>query len=76
MTCVNQCPQGLIELDEDNYPIRYYHCMYCLRCLNWCPTDALYFSPVTNGKARLPGLEVLLEAVQQQDLDFPPPKAK
>lgn len=76
MTCVNQCPQGLIELDEDNYPIRYYHCMYCLRCLNWCPTDALYFSPVTKGKARLPGLEVLLEAVQQQDLDFPPPKAK
>ncbi|MGM0689551.1 MAG: 4Fe-4S dicluster domain-containing protein [Bacillota bacterium] len=69
MTCVMQCPQGLIELDDEGYPIRYYHCMYCLRCLNWCPTDALYFSKVTNGKARFPGPEILLEAAQQDDFD-------
>ncbi len=68
MTCVVQCPQGLIELDEDNYPIRLYHCMYCLRCLNWCPTDALYFSRLTEDKARFPGPEVLLEAVKQDQL--------
>ncbi len=68
MTCVMQCPQGLIELDEEDYPIRLYHCMYCLRCLNWCPTDALYFSRLTNGKARFPGPEVLLEAVKQEQL--------
>ncbi len=68
MTCVQQCPQGLIELDDDGYPIRHYHCMYCLRCLNWCPTDALYFSPLTDGKARFPGPETLLEAVHQDNL--------
>ncbi len=68
MTCVMQCPQGLIELDEDSYPIRLYHCMYCLRCLNWCPTDALYFSRLTDGKARFPGPEVLLEAANQDDM--------
>ncbi|MDY6827121.1 MAG: hypothetical protein SVV67_08120 [Bacillota bacterium] len=44
MACVQQCPQGLIELDDEGYPIRHYHCMYCL---NWCPTDALYFSKAT-----------------------------
>ncbi len=68
MTCVMQCPQGLIELDDDGYPLRLYHCMYCLRCLNWCPTDALYFSKLTNGKARFPGPEVLLEAAKQDEL--------
>jgi NAD-dependent dihydropyrimidine dehydrogenase PreA subunit len=70
MTCVNQCPQGLIELDDDGYPTRLYHCMYCLRCLNWCPTNALYFSPVTRDKARFSGLEVLEEAVKQRDRDY------
>lgn len=69
MTCVQQCPQGLIELDDDGYPVRYYHCMYCLRCLNWCPTNALYFSGLTDRKARFPGPEVLLEAVSQVDYD-------
>lgn len=69
MTCVQQCPQGLIELDDDGYPIRHYHCMYCLRCLNWCPTDALYFSPLTDRKARFPGPEVLLDTVLQGGLD-------
>ncbi len=68
MTCVMQCPQGLIELDGDGYPLRLYHCMYCLRCLNWCPTDALYFSKLTDGKARFPGPEVLLEAAKQDEL--------
>jgi len=68
MTCVNQCPQGLIELDEEGYPIRLNHCMYCLRCLNWCPTDALYFSQLTNGKARFPGPEVLIEDAMQDQL--------
>ena len=72
MTCVNQCPQGLIELDDDGYPIRLYHCMYCLRCLNWCPTNALYFSPATKDKARFSGLEVLEEAVNQHDRDYKP----
>ncbi len=67
MTCVMQCPQGLIELDEEGYPVRLYHCMYCLRCLNWCPTDALYFSQLTEGKARFPGPEVLLENAMQDE---------
>ena len=70
MTCVQQCPQGLIEVDDEGYPIRHYHCMYCLRCLNWCPTDALYFSQSTKGKARFPGPEVLLDAVLQDGLDL------
>lgn len=69
MTCMLQCPQGLIELDNEDYPVRHYHCMYCLRCLNWCPTNALYFSRATNGKARFPGPEVLIEAVKQDDFD-------
>jgi len=69
MACVEQCPQGLIELDEEGYPIRYYHCMYCLRCLNWCPTNCLYFSRLTEGKARFPGPEVLIEAALQEGLD-------
>lgn len=68
MTCVKQCPQGLIELDKEDYPTRLYHCMYCLRCLNWCPTDALYFSGLTNGKARFPGPEALLETAMQDEL--------
>lgn len=70
MSCVRQCPQGLIEIDEEGYPVRYYHCMYCLRCLNWCPTDALYFSKATEGKARFPGPDVLLEAALQDGLDM------
>jgi NAD-dependent dihydropyrimidine dehydrogenase PreA subunit/flavodoxin len=70
MTCVQQCPQGLIELDDEGYPIRHYHCMYCLRCLNWCPTDALYFSKATEGKGRFPGPEVLLDAIIQKGLDL------
>ncbi len=69
MTCIQQCPQGLIELDDDDYPARHYHCMYCLRCLNWCPTGALYFSSLTKGKARFPGPEVLLEAAMQDSID-------
>ncbi len=69
MTCVQQCPQGLIEHDDDGYPVRYYHCMYCLRCLNWCPTNALYFSNLTKGKARFPGPEVLLDAAMQDSID-------
>ncbi len=70
MTCVQQCPQGLIELDDEGYPIRHYHCMYCLRCLNWCPTDALFFSKATDRKARFPGPEVLIAAAQQDDFDL------
>ncbi len=70
MTCVKQCPQGLIELDEEGYPIRLYHCMYCLRCLNWCPTDALYFSQITDEKARFPGPEVLIESAMQDELAY------
>jgi NAD-dependent dihydropyrimidine dehydrogenase PreA subunit len=70
MTCVQQCPQGLIELGDDGYPIRHYHCMYCLRCLNWCPTDALYFSRLTDGKARFPGPDVLLDAVMHDGLNL------
>jgi len=68
-TCVQQCPQGLIEVDAEDFPIRHYHCMYCLRCLNWCPTNALYFSRLTKDKARFPGPEVLLDAVMQESLD-------
>ncbi len=69
MTCIQQCPQGLIELDDEGYPVRHYHCMYCLRCLNWCPTNALYFSGLTKGKARFPGPEVLLDAAMQDSID-------
>jgi len=69
LTCVQQCPQGLIEIGDDDYPIRHYHCMYCLRCLNWCPTGALYFSSLTKGKARFPGPEVLLDAALQDSID-------
>jgi NAD-dependent dihydropyrimidine dehydrogenase PreA subunit len=70
MTCVQQCPQGLIEVDVEGYPIRHYHCMYCLRCLNWCPTGALFFSQSTKGKARFPGPDVLLDAVLQDGLNL------
>lgn len=69
LTCVQQCPQGLIEIGDDGYPARHYHCMYCLRCLNWCPTSALYFSSLTKGKARFPGPEVLLDAALQDSID-------
>ncbi len=64
-TCINQCPQGLLEIDSEGYPIRYHHCMYCLRCVNWCPTGVLFLSGFTRGKNRFPGPEALLEAAHE-----------
>ncbi|MEW5784426.1 MAG: 4Fe-4S dicluster domain-containing protein [Bacillota bacterium] len=64
-TCINQCPQGLIEKDSQGYPVRYRHCMYCFRCLNWCPTGVLYFSALTRNKARFPGPDILLESARE-----------
>ena len=64
-TCINQCPQGLIDKDREGFPLRQRHCMYCFRCLNWCPTGAIYFSALTKGKARFPGPETLLESARE-----------
>jgi ferredoxin/flavodoxin len=59
--CARTCPMGLIKMDaETGYPLRTGHCMYCLRCINICPAEAVSYAPLYDNKSRFKGFERLL----------------
>ncbi|HBC73526.1 MAG TPA: hypothetical protein DC017_01470 [Candidatus Wallbacteria bacterium] len=59
--CAEKCPMKLIAMDPSNgYPIRTSHCMYCLRCLNICPSEAISYAPLADNKARFKGFDKLV----------------
>jgi 2-oxoacid:acceptor oxidoreductase delta subunit (pyruvate/2-ketoisovalerate family) len=40
--CVERCPMGTIEMDENNYPaMDMDHCIGCGLCATGCPTEAI-----------------------------------
>ncbi len=58
--CASSCPMKLIRMDADTgYPVRTSHCMYCLRCINICPAEAVSYAPLSDGRARFRGFEKL-----------------
>jgi pyruvate ferredoxin oxidoreductase gamma subunit len=41
--CFALCPEGAVQLDENNYPvIDYQHCKGCLICAEECPTETIH----------------------------------
>ncbi len=58
--CVLNCPMRLISMDPDTgYPVRNSHCMYCLRCINICPSGAISYTFLYDGRARFKGFDRL-----------------
>ena len=48
-TCVNSCPMDVIRMDEERKKaiIKYPEdCMMCELCVDYCPENAIYVSPV------------------------------
>ncbi len=55
--CVENCPSGNIEMVQDsrngkNYPIWNNDCIYCFRCINYCPEEAILLTGLSKGKYR------------------------
>ncbi len=58
--CAKTCPMNLIKMDAPGgYPLRTSHCMYCLRCINICPTEAVSYAPLYDNKSRFKGFDKL-----------------
>lgn len=58
--CAKTCPMGLIKMDaQSGYPVRINHCMYCLRCINICPSEAVSYAPLYDNKSRFKGFDKL-----------------
>lgn len=58
--CAKTCPMNLIKMDaRSGYPLRTSHCMYCLRCINICPTEAVSYAPLYDNKSRFKGFDKL-----------------
>lgn len=39
--CVDLCPVGNIKMEDDEYPKHGLNCEYCLRCVSFCPRQAM-----------------------------------
>lgn len=39
--CVNLCPIGNIKMNEEEYPEHGLNCEYCMRCVSFCPQQAI-----------------------------------
>jgi len=49
--CGNYCPDGVISVDGDKYPvIDYDHCKGCLICIEQCPAEAIHAVPETSAR--------------------------
>lgn len=48
--CVDLCPVGNIEMNEGEYPKHGLKCEYCLRCVSFCPRQAMPAKFNYNGK--------------------------
>lgn len=57
--CIQSCPAGLIAPNSEGYPVRTTHCMYCLRCINICPREAITYRNMYKGMARFKGFDSL-----------------
>lgn len=59
MSCVIQCPDYCIHLDDDGFPtINQTYCKGCMICVNICPVEALLEVPVLPG-----GMEDAIDVV-------------
>lgn len=47
--CMETCPSGAIEIDDDlKIPlVRQDRCIGCRRCVEICPSEAMFFDPAT-----------------------------
>lgn len=50
-TCVKVCPVSNIRIDN-KYPVWLHHCERCLRCIHWCPCEAIQYGKKTIGRRR------------------------
>lgn len=51
--CVKYCPEQNIEIYDKKLKIKdNMNCLHCLRCMNHCPSNALYFGKLTKGTNR------------------------
>lgn len=39
--CVDLCPLGNIKMENGEYPVHGLNCEYCLRCVSFCPRQAM-----------------------------------
>lgn len=59
-SCVSACPDNVFDAVADGVPViaRLEDCQTCFLCELYCPVDALYVSPLKDGR----------EAVDEQEL--------
>ena len=49
--CYEICPVNNIKI-EDCHPVWQHHCEKCLRCIQWCPTEAIQYGKKTIERRR------------------------
>lgn len=49
--CKELCPVDNIKI-EKCHPVWQHHCERCLRCIQWCPTEAIQYGKETIGRGR------------------------
>ncbi len=49
--CYEICPVENIKID-DCHPVWLHHCEKCLRCIQWCPTEAIQYGEKTIERSR------------------------
>ena len=63
-TCCGQCreicPVNNIKI-EKCHPVWQHHCERCLRCIQWCPTEAIQYGKETIGRERYHHPNVIVE---------------
>ena len=50
--CENLCPVSNIISDEDGFPVKSTSCEVCMRCISFCPQDAITFRGKSTKKYR------------------------
>ena len=66
--CAEVCPVDNIKI-EKCHPIRQHHCERCLRCIQWCPSEAIQYGKETIGRRRYHHPNVTVENfIETKDL--------
>lgn len=50
-TCRDVCPVQNVKITTES-PVFLHHCEMCFACINWCPQNAINWTPLTKGKQR------------------------